>query len=131
MNPEHKAEDPNTIKGQHAACWGASELAGQVPIVGKLGSAAVNLVCGQSERKKEYQEVLPLLRHQIAQENPHMPTVLRFAAKLTSTASFGARRHNFRRHYIDGKTSGDITSVDADRVAKLPPNPDDIMYGFW
>ena len=120
-------EDPNTITGQNALCTGAGKILGKIPFGGEI----VNYICSRSDAYNNYVRLRPLMMTELSQSRPDQDQVLYFAAKLTETADFGAKRSNFRWYYIDGKRSGPIEEVDPVRVRKLPEDPDDIMYGFW
>ena len=120
-------EDPNTISGDKALCFGAGKLVSDIP----LGGAVVGFICSRSEAAKNYVAYRKMLLQELGTGRPNNEQMLYFAGKLIQTASFGAQRGNFRWYYIDGKRSGPLESIDKVRLAKLPDNPDKIMYGFW
>ena len=119
--------DPNAIPWTELSCKGIGKAVEKVP----LAANVVDFVCDRAKNRSDYMEYHVHLMNLIAQKNPDHGLILHFAAKITETASFGARRLNFRRAYIDGQTSGEITTPKTTLMRKLPSDPNDLMFGFW
>lgn len=97
-------------------CYATGKAIGKIPLAGDV----VDFGCSRVKARWRYMEVLPLLLVSI-KERGRSDELTQFLLKeITATASFGARRRNFKIYYIDGK-----------REAKLPNDPDEIMYGYW
>lgn len=114
---KHFLDDPINKGLFQTACMAAGKSVGKIPLAGSV----ISLVCGRITATQRYMELHPVLIKSISQTGRNSKISKFLLNELAQTATFGARRANFKRYYISNPFGW----------KKLPTNPKKIMYGFW
>lgn len=117
MGNEHFLSDKNHELGFKGVCWSASKALGKIPLAGHF----VDFACDRVLQEKRYRELHPLLMDAIKQHGRNSKISVFLMEEITQTASFGARRENFKRYFVKPPLGWQ----------KLPANPKKIPYGHW
>lgn len=90
------------------------------PLFG-IGKAVLGLYLSKKQANAIYVRLLPTLRYIIRKEGRSSALAKDLFEILEKLPSFGAKRLNFKKHYIDKR----------DGWKQLPDDPDSLPYGFW
>jgi len=97
-------------------CYAVNKTIGKIPFAGEI----TDFACSRVNARFEYMKIRPLLIESIKRNGRENDITLHLIDEISSTANWGAARHNFTRYYIKGN-----------KINDLPEDPNDIMFGYW